>query len=158
MDKRLDQVDLQILAQLQHNGRLTNVELARRVRLSPTPCLERVRRLERDGFIRGYTADLDADLLGVGLLVFVEVSIDRTSKEAFDEFARKIKEQPEVTECHMVAGGFDYLLKARVADMEAYRRFLGRALLEVPHIRETRTYFVMEQVKAENRIPIESRT
>lgn len=154
MDKRIDQTDLQILDELQRDGRLTNVELARRINLSPTPCLERVRRLERDGFIRGYTAELDAALLDAGLLVFVEVSIDRTSKEAFDEFAEKIKDQPEITECHMVAGGFDYLLKARVRDMDAYRKFLGRALLEVPHIRETRTYFVMEQVKSENRVPI----
>jgi Lrp/AsnC family leucine-responsive transcriptional regulator len=154
MDPRIDRIDLRILDELQRDGRLTNVELARRVHLSPTPCIERVRRLERDGFIKGYAAVLEASLLDAGLLVFVEVSIDRTSKEAFEQFAAKIKVLPEVTECHMVAGGFDYLLQARVRDMDAYRDFLGRALLEVPHIRETRSYLVMEQVKAERGIPL----
>jgi Lrp/AsnC family transcriptional regulator, leucine-responsive regulatory protein len=153
-DKRFDPIDLKILDELQRNGRLTNVELARRINLSPTPCLERVRRLERDGTILGYRAQLDAVQLDVALLVFVEVSIDRTSPEAFEQFALNIKAQHEVMECHMVAGGFDYLLKVRVRDMQAYRDFLGRALIEVPYIRETRTYFVMEQVKADNAIPI----
>lgn len=152
--KRFDAIDLKILAELQRDGRLTNVELARRVNLSPTPCLERVRRLERDGVIKGYRAVLDAAQLDAALLVFVEVSIDRTSPEAFEQFALNIKAQHEAMECHMVAGGFDYLLKVRVRDMQAYRDFLGRALIEVPHIRETRTYFVMEQVKSDDAIPI----
>lgn len=154
LDKIFDVTDLKILSELQSDGRLTNVELARRVNLSPTPCLERVRRLERDGVIKGYRAELDAARLEAGLLVFVEVSIDRTSPEAFEQFALNIKAQREVMECHMVAGGFDYLLKVRVRDMQAYRDFLGRALIEVPHIRETRTYFVMEEVKSDNAIPI----
>jgi len=85
------------------------------------------------------------------------VAIDRTSREAFDRFSEAVKALAEVSECHMVAGGFDYLLKVRVSDMQAYRDFLGRALAEVPHIRETRTYVVMEQVKADGRIPIPSR-
>ncbi len=152
----MDSIDLQILDALQHEARITNVDLAKRVGLSPTPCLERVRRLERDGFIQGYRAELDAGRLGAGLLVFLEVSIDRTSPEAFAEFAAKIKAQREVIECHMVAGGFDYLLKVRVRDMEAYRDFLGRTLVDVPHIRETRTYMVMEQVKTGGAIPIKA--
>ncbi len=151
---RLDPIDLQILGELQSDGRLTNVELARRVGLSPTPCLERVRRLERDGVIRGYRAELDPVPLDAGLVVFVEVAIDRTSHEAFDRFSQAVKALVEVAECHMVAGGFDYLLKVRVCDMQAYRHFLGRALAEVPHIRETRTYVVMEEVKADGRISI----
>lgn len=154
LDTRLDPIDLQILGELQADGRLTNVELARRVGLSPTPCLERVRRLERDGVIRGYRAELDPAPLDAGLIVFVEVAIDRTSHEAFDRFALAAKALAEVAECHMVAGGFDYLLKVRVSDMQAYRDFLGRALAEVPHIRETRTYVVMEEVKSDGRIPI----
>jgi Lrp/AsnC family leucine-responsive transcriptional regulator len=153
-DPRLDNTDLRILDELQNDGRLTNVELARRVGLSPTPCLERVRRLERDGAIRGYRATLDPAQLDAALVVFVEVAIDRTSRESFERFATAAKALPEVVECHMVAGGFDYLLKVRASDMEAYRQFLGRALSEVPHIRETRTYVVMEQVKADDRIPV----
>ncbi len=154
MDPRIDRTDLKIMAELQRDGRLTNVELARRVNLSPTPCIERVRRLERDGFIKGYAAELDAARLDAGLRVFVEVSIDRTTKEAFEQFAAKVKKLPEVTECYMVAGGFDYLLQARVRDMAAYRDFLGRALLEVASIRETRSYLVMEEVKSERAIPL----
>jgi Lrp/AsnC family leucine-responsive transcriptional regulator len=157
LDTRLDPTDLRILGELQADGRLTNVELARRVGLSPTPCLERVRRLERDGMIRGYRAELDPAALDAGLVVFVEVAIDRTSREAFDRFSAAVKALAEVAECHMVAGGFDYLLKVRVRDMQAYRDFLGRALAEVPHIRETRTYVVMEAVKEDGRIPVPSR-
>lgn len=153
-DPRLDPTDLKILDELQDDGRLTNVALAQRVGLSPTPCLERVRRLERDGAIRGYRAVLDPAQLDAALVVFVEVAIDRTSGEAFRQFADAAKALPEVVECHMVAGGFDYLLKVRVSGMEAYRNFLGRALAEVPHIRETRTYVVMEQVKADDRIAV----
>lgn len=154
-DGRFDRIDLKILAALQREGRLSNVALASRVGLSPTPCLERVRRLERQGVIAGYVAKLDPVQLGVKMLVFVEVSIDRTSPEAFAQFALKIKAQREVVECHMVAGGFDYLMKVRVRDMQAYRDFLGRTLSEVPYIRETRTYFVMEQVKSDDTVSID---
>ncbi|HZH26675.1 MAG TPA: leucine-responsive transcriptional regulator Lrp [Azospirillaceae bacterium] len=154
MERRVDRIDLRILDELQRDGRLTNVELARRVGLSPTPCLERVRRLERDGYIRGYQAVLDPHLLDAGLLVFLEVSIDRTSPEAFQAFAAAVAEREEILECHMVAGGFDYLVKVRVRDMQAYREFLGRTLAELPGIRETRTYVVMEEVKAGGRLSV----
>ncbi len=147
MKRPPDAIDLAILAALQKDGRLTNVALAREVGLSPTPCAERVRALETAGIIAGYAADLDAEALGLGLMVFIEIAIDRTSEDAFDQFRRAVVAIPEIQECHMVAGGFDDLLKVRVPDMGAYRRFLGEVLSKVPGIRETHSYAVMERVK-----------
>jgi Lrp/AsnC family transcriptional regulator, leucine-responsive regulatory protein len=145
--KKLDGIDLAILDELQKDGRLTNVALARAVGLSPTPCAERVKALEAAGVIAGYAANLDAGELGLGLLVFIEIAIDRTSEDAFDQFRQAVIAIPEIQECHMVAGGFDYLLKVRVPDMAAYRAFLGTVLSKVPGIRETHSYAVMERVK-----------
>jgi Lrp/AsnC family leucine-responsive transcriptional regulator len=145
--KKLDAIDVAILTELQRDGRLPNVALAKAVGLSPTPCAERVRALETAGIICGYAAHLDAERLDLGLLVFIEIAIDRTSEDAFDAFRQAMLAIPQVEECHMVAGGFDYLLKVRVHDMAAYRTFLGNALSKVPGIRETRSYAVMERVK-----------
>jgi Lrp/AsnC family leucine-responsive transcriptional regulator len=145
--KKLDAIDLKILDELQRDGRLSNVALARSVGLSPTPCTERVRALEAAGIIAGYCARLDAQRLDLGLLVFIEIAIDRTSQDAFDQFAGAMMRIPQVQECYMVAGGFDYLVKVRVPDMAAYRAFLGEVLSKVPGIRETHTYAVMERVK-----------
>jgi Lrp/AsnC family transcriptional regulator, leucine-responsive regulatory protein len=145
--KKIDAIDLKILDELQRNGRLSNVALARSVGLSPTPCTERVRALEAAGIIAGYAARLDAERLDLGLLVFIEIAIDRTSQDAFDQFAAAMTRIPQVQECYMVAGGFDYLVKVRVPDMAAYRAFLGEVLSKVPGIRETHTYAVMERVK-----------
>lgn len=145
--KSLDAIDLEILAALQEDGRIPNVSLAKRVGLSPTPCAERVKALETEGYIRGYSATVDAGRLGLGLLVFIEVAIERTSEKACEQFKDAIARIPEIQECHMVAGGFDYLLKVRVQDMQAYRDFVGRVLAKVPGIRETRSYPVMEEVK-----------
>jgi Lrp/AsnC family leucine-responsive transcriptional regulator len=145
--KKLDAIDLRILAELQRDGRLSNVALAKTVGLSPTPCAERVRALEESGVIAGYCARLEAERLDLGLLVFIEVAIDRTSQDAFDQFATAMLRIPQVQECYMVAGGFDYLVKVRVSDMAAYRGFLGEVLSKVPGIRETHTYAVMERVK-----------
>ncbi|HTS20708.1 MAG TPA: Lrp/AsnC ligand binding domain-containing protein [Casimicrobiaceae bacterium] len=147
MARRLDAIDLKILDELQRDGRLSNVALAKIVGLSPTPCAERVRALEASGIIAGYAACLDAGRLDLGLLVFIEIAIDRTSQDAFDQFAAAIRRIPQVQECHMVAGGFDYLVKVRVADMAAYRSFLGEVLSKLPGIRETHSYAVMERVK-----------
>ena len=143
----LDAIDLKILAELQRDGRLSNVALARRVGLSPTPCAERVRALEAAGVIGGYSARLDAERLELGLTVFIEIAIARTSQDAFEQFAEAMRRIPQVQECHMVAGGFDYLVKVRVPDMAAYRAFLGDVLSRVPGIRETHSYAVMERVK-----------
>ena len=145
--KKLDAIDLKILDELQRDGRLSNVALARSVGLSPTPCTELVRALEAAGIIAGYSARLDAQRLDLGLLVFIEIAIDRTSQDAFDQFAGAMTRIPQVQECYMVAGGFDYLVKVRVPDMAAYRAFLGEVLSKVPGIRETHTYAVMERVK-----------
>lgn len=145
--KRLDAIDVAILDALQRDGRLTNVALAKAIGLSPTPCAERVRALEAAGIIAGYTTNLDAERLGLGLLVFIEIGIDRTSEGAFEQFRKAMLDIAQVQECHMVAGGFDYLLKVRVRDMAAYRAFLGEVLSKVPGIRETHTYAVMENVK-----------
>jgi Lrp/AsnC family leucine-responsive transcriptional regulator len=145
--KRLDAIDLKILDELQRDGRLSNVALAKMVGLSPTPCTERVRALEASGIIAGYSARLDSERLDLGLLVFIEIAIDRTSQDAFDQFAAAMLRIPQVQECHMVAGGFDYLIKVRVPDMAAYRAFLGEVLSKVPGIRATHSYAVMERVK-----------
>ena len=152
--KDLDAIDVKILDELQRDGRLANVELARRVGLSPTPCAERVRSLEAAGIIGGYSARLDAEKLGAGLLVFIEIAIDRTSQDSFDQFAASMLRIPQVQECHMVAGGFDYLVKVRVADMGAYRAFLGEVLSGVPGIRSTHSYAVMERVKESQAIDL----
>ena len=145
--KKLDAIDLRILDELQRDGRLSNVALAKIVGLSPTPCTERVRALEASGIIAGYSARLDSARLDLGLLVFIEIAIDRTSQDAFDQFAAAMLRIPQVQECHMVAGGFDYLIKVRVPDMAAYRAFLGEVLSKVPGIRATHSYAVMERVK-----------
>lgn len=153
-DHRLDRTDKRILRELQSNGRISNVELARRVNLSATPCLERVRRLEQAGYIRDYVAILDPQRIEASLLLYVEVTLDRTTPEVFDRFKEAIINRPEVQECHMVAGGFDYLVKVRVPDMQAYRHFLGEGLTAAPGVRETHTYVVMEEIKETTEIEI----
>jgi Lrp/AsnC family leucine-responsive transcriptional regulator len=150
----LDKISKKILAELQNDGRISNVELSSRVNLSPAACLERVRKLQESGYIIGYTAQLNPELLDVSLLVFIEVVLDRTTPEVFEAFKRNVQVIPEVLECHMVAGGFDYLVKARVKDMYAYREFLGKSLLQLKGVRETHTYAVMEEVKNTTRLPI----
>jgi Lrp/AsnC family leucine-responsive transcriptional regulator len=132
---------------LQADGRLPNLKLAEAVGLSPTAVLARVQRLTRDQYILGYEARLNPLKLGAGMLVFVEVLLDRTSPNVFEQFKAAVQVRPEIQECHMVAGGFDYLLKLRVADMNAYRQFAGVVLWQLPGVRETRTYAVMEEVK-----------
>lgn len=146
-DKELDKIDRRILRLLQADGRLSTLKLAEAVHLSPTAVNERVKRLTRDGYILGYHAQLNPELLGGGMVVFVEVVLDRTTPDVFEAFKAAVKDRPEIMECHMVAGGFDYLIKTRVAHMQAYRDFLGSVLLALPGVRETHTYAVMEEVK-----------
>ena len=150
----LDKIDRRILAILQEDARTTNVKLASRVNLSPTPCLERVRRLEREGYIRGYRAILSPQHLDASLLVFVEIKLTHTSPHVFRDFRRAVVEQPEVLDCHLVSGNFDYLIKARVADMTAYRELLGETLLQMPGVSGSRSYVVMEEVKETLSLPI----
>ncbi|WP_313312774.1 Lrp/AsnC ligand binding domain-containing protein [Pulveribacter sp.] len=148
----IDRTDLRILRILQSDGRLSNLKLAEAVALSPTAVLARVQRLTREGYILGYEARLNPLLLGAGMLVFVEVLLDHTTPNVFDQFKAAVQVHPEIMECHMVAGGFDYLLKTRSADMAAYRRFAGDVLWQLPGVRETRTYAVMEEVKHSNHL------
>ena len=150
----LDRIDRSLLAKLQHDGRATISQLARDVNLTITPTLERVRRLENSGYIEGYFARLNPGKLGLGLLAYVEVSLDRTTPDAFERFKQVMLAHDEVMECHMVAGGFDYLLKVRVTDMESYRRFLGDRIASVRGVQQTHTYFVMEEVKSTQRIVV----
>ena len=148
----LDRIDRKILSILQEDGRIANLKLAEAVALSPTAVLARVQRLTRDGFILGYEARLNPLKLGAGMLVFVEVLLDRTTPNVFDQFKAAVQVHPEIMECHLVAGGFDYLLKTRSADMNAYRVFAGNVLWQLPGVRETRTYAVMEEVKHTNHL------
>ena len=143
----LDRLDLRILQCLQQDGRLSNLKLAEAVALSPTAVLARVQRLTRAGYILGYEARLNPLKLGAGMTVFVEVLLDRTTPNVFEAFKAAVQVHPQISECHMVAGGFDYLLKTRMADMAAYRSFAGTVLWQLPGVRETRTYAVMEEVK-----------
>jgi Lrp/AsnC family transcriptional regulator, leucine-responsive regulatory protein len=148
----LDKIDLKILNALQSDGRISNLKLAETVALSPTAVLARTQRLQRDGYILGYEARLNPAKLGRGLTVFVEVLLERTTPQVFEQFKAAAQARPEIMECHMVAGGFDYLLKTRVRDMAAYRDFAGNALWQLPGVRETRTYAVMEEVKETTRL------
>ena len=152
--RSIDDTDLQILEALQQDGRLSNAALARRIGLTSTPCLERVRRLERDGYILGYSARLNPRLLDAGLLVFVEIRLSRNSPVGFQDFRRRVLEIPEILDCHLVSGNFDYLIKARVKDMDAYRQLLGDRLLNLPGVDGSRTYVVMEQVKESLELPV----
>ncbi|MCB2102579.1 MAG: Lrp/AsnC ligand binding domain-containing protein [Rhodobacterales bacterium] len=155
MNRPLDRLDRRILATLQDDGRITIADLARRVNLSKTPCLARVKRLERDGYIAGYVARLDGARLGRGHVAFVQVALDRTASDAFDRFHAGVRAIPEVQSCHMVAGGFDYLLKVRTADIDAYRRILGERINALPGVSQTHTYVVMETVKDEMTVPVD---
>jgi Lrp/AsnC family leucine-responsive transcriptional regulator len=152
--KELDRIDRKILRAMQDNGRLTNLELAEKISLSPTATAERLKRLNRDDYILGYTAKLSPEKLDRGMLVFVEVKLDRTTPDVFDAFSKAVRQSDDVMECHMVAGGFDYLVKARVKGMEAYRTFLSDIILSLPGVRETHTYPVMEEVKNTGKLPV----
>ena len=153
-ERGLDKIDLRILRVLQADGRISNLKLAEEVHLSPTAVLERVKRLTRENYILGYEARLNPTLLGAGLLVFIEILLDRTVHDVMDSFKAAVQVRPEILECHLVAGGFDYLLKTRVADMAAYREFIGSVIWTLPGVRETRTYVVMEEVKSSTRIAV----
>ncbi len=145
--KPLTRIDSNILRELQADGRITYAELARRVGLTTTPCMERVKRMEREGVIKGYTALLDPNYLEAGLVVFVQIRLSRTSQDIFEQFKDAAVALQEVQECYLVSGNFDYLIKARVADMAAYREFLGETLLTLPGVQESTSYVVMEQVE-----------
>jgi Lrp/AsnC family leucine-responsive transcriptional regulator len=142
----LDRIDLHILSILQDDGRIVMKDLAERVGLSLTPCIERVKRMERDGVIAGYHARVAPRALGLQILVFVEITLRQKSGEAFERFRRAMLAIPEVMECHLVSGDFDYLIKARIPEMTEYRRLLGE-ILHVADGGQSKSYVVMEEVK-----------
>ena len=150
----LDRIDRSLLRLLQEDGSRTTLDLAERVGLSPTGTGQRVKRLFRDGYIVAVRAILDPQKIGRGTLVFIEVRLDQTAPHVFDRFAEAVARAPEVLECHMVVGGFDYLVKARIPDMAAYRDFLQRVILPLPGVRETHTYASIAEVKADALLPV----
>ncbi len=150
----LDRIDRNIIRILQKEGRVTYAELSRRVGLSTTPCVERVKRLEKKGAIRGYTALIDPDFLKASLVVFIQFRLTREPKNIFEKFRDAAKALEEVQECYLVSGSFDYLIKARVQDMKAYRKFYGETLLTLPGVQECTSYVVMEEVKDTLEVPV----
>jgi Lrp/AsnC family leucine-responsive transcriptional regulator len=152
--KNLSKIDKNILRLLQKNGRVSYAELSRQVGLSTTPCMERVKRLEKQGVIKGYTAVINPSYLSAGLVVFVQIRLARKAQGIFSEFREAAIKLEEVQECYLVSGNFDYLIKARVADMPAYRHFLGETLLTLPDVQESTSYVVMEEVKETLSVPI----
>lgn len=143
----LDSYDINILNALQQDGRMSFTDLGKRVGLTTTPCIDRVRKLEREGYIHGYSARLSALNLGKGLVVFVQITLDRTNKKTFEDFRRSIQKIASVQECYLVTGGFDFLVKARIKDMAAYRGLLEDELLNLPGVKGSTSIAVMEVIK-----------
>ena len=145
--RELDRTDLNILDILQKDGRIAITELAAKVNLSTTPCSERVKRMEREGVIEGYYARLNPKAVKKELLVFLEINLSAKSGDVFDKVRRELLQIPEVLECHLVSGEFDYLVKARLPEMRAYRKLVGELLKRLPASATSRSYIVMEEVK-----------
>ncbi len=143
----LDRIDRAIVDELQRDARLTITELAARVGLSKTPCQVRKRRLEDEGYILRYTAQVNHSKLGNPLIAFVQVTLSDTRTRALDAYNREIRKIAEVEQCHMIAGGFDYLLKVRTSNMADYRALLGEKISSLPGVTHTSTFVVMEAVK-----------
>lgn len=153
----LDSIDLRILDLLQHEGRLTMTELGDRVGLSTSPCLQRVKRLERLGVITGYHARINPAAAGKALLVFVEITLAEKSEQIFKKVRDELQHIPEVLECHLVSGSFDYLVKARLAGMPECRQLLGSMLKRIPVPAQSNSYIVMEEVKESFAIQLKQR-
>jgi Lrp/AsnC family leucine-responsive transcriptional regulator len=150
----LDTIDCRIITELQADARLSNVELAERVGLSPSPCLRRVKRLERDGYIIGYRAALRRERVGLGFSVFVGVKIDSHANERALTFEEAVCALPEVIACHLVSGEADYFLEVVVPDLAHYQRFLVGKLLNMPIVREVRSNIAIQTVKAGAPLPL----
>lgn len=151
---QLDAIDLKILAQLQQDSSITNVELARRVHLSPSPCLMRVKALETGGVIDRYVALADARALGLGLNVFISISLKEQSRESLAEFERRIAEHDEVMECYLMTGDSDYLIRVALADIAALERFILNQLTPIPGIEKIRSSFALKQVRYKTALPL----
>ena len=144
---KIDRIDRAILNELMKNSRITMMELSQKVGLSKTPITTRVKRLETEGIITGYHVGLSASRLGLEHIAFVEVRLSNTHEKALNEFNKAVREIPEIEECHMIAGGFDYLVKVRTQDIKTYRKVLGEKISKLPHFGTTSTYVSMESVK-----------
>lgn len=149
----LDRVDINILRALQADGRLTNAELATRVNVSPATCHRRTQRLFDEGYVSGVRAEIAPAAVGLGALVMVGVVLDRSTPESFAAFEGAVLKLKEVLDCNLVAGDFDYLLKIRVRDMADFNKLHGQKLIALPGVRQTRTFFVMKEVKENARLP-----
>jgi len=154
MPNKLDAIDRRILVALQRDGRLQNIELAREVGLSPSPCLRRVKALEADGMIDKYTALLSGPAVGLPLVIFVRVTLERQEKMAVTSFAEAISKVPEVLECYLMAGTYDYLLKVAAADLEDYQRFQMEHLTALPGVRNVVSEIPLKHVKATTALPV----
>jgi Lrp/AsnC family transcriptional regulator, leucine-responsive regulatory protein len=155
MNSNIDTVDLRILDELQKDGSLSNVELARRVHLSPSPCLARVKALEASGAISRYVALVSAAALGLGLNVFINISLKTQSKQALADFEQRIAEHDEVMECYLMTGDSDYLIRVAVADMAALERFILDQLTPIPGLEKIRTSFTLKQVRYKTALPLQ---
>ena len=154
----LDRIDRQILAVLQRDGRISNQDLAEQVSLSPSPCLRRVRRLEAQGFIRHYAAVIDPQRVGIGLLAYVNVKLDKAvsggGRSKAQQFRREVQAWPEVVACHAMTGDLDYLLRVQVADLDAFSRFMMETLLTAPGVLDVRSSFALDTVKEHGALPV----
>ena len=150
----MDSIDLKILEELQADGSLSNVALAQRVHLSPSPCLTRVRALEAHGVIHRYVALVDPKALGLGLNVFISISLKEQSKQALAAFEQRIAEHDEVMECYLMTGDSDYLIRVAVADIAALERFILNQLTPIPGIEKIRSSFALKQVRYKTALPL----
>ncbi len=155
---KLDSIDLKILSELQADGALSNIELARRVHLSPSPCLARVRALESAGVIDRYVALANATALGLGLNVFINISLKSQSKESLAHFEQRISEHDEVMECYLMTGDSDYLIRVAVADIAALEKFILEQLTPIPGIEKIRSSFALKQVRYKTALPLPIKT
>ena len=153
----LDRIDIKILDILQKDGKISNVKLAEQVNLSATAALARVQKLSNEGYILGYEAKLNPELLNADFVVFVEILLDKTTPNVLDSFSDAVVQYPEIMACHMISGGFDFLVKIRCANMAEFRRISGQILWQVPGVKETRSYPVMEVIKDSSRLNLPTR-
>jgi Lrp/AsnC family leucine-responsive transcriptional regulator len=150
----LDAIDRRIVSELQANARLSNIELAERIGLSASPCLRRVKRLDREGYIEGYRASLQRSRVGLGFSVFLAVKINGHANKEASRFERAVVQMPEVVACHLISGEADYFLEVVVPDLEDYQRFLVGKLLEMPIVREVRSNIAIQTLKAGAPLPL----
>lgn len=150
----LDRIDIRILDLLQTDAKISNIKLAEMVNLSPTAVLARVQKLTKEGFILGYEARLNPVKLNNGFVVFVEILLDKTTPNVLEEFSDAVRQIPDIVECHMISGGFDFVVKIRCANMDEFRKISGQILWQLPGVKETRSYPVMEVIKESQHIKL----